>query len=67
MSRLAVYYKPVITHLSDETNGRTLCGIAIPRDWECGGAVWNDETAALCGCVRCQRIADKREANRITP
>lgn len=62
MASLAVYYKPVITHLSDESNGRTLCGIVIGREWETGGAVWEDEASALCGCVRCQQSADKRAA-----
>lgn len=66
MADLAVYYKPVITHLSDETNGRTLCGKVIPDDWECGGVVWDDEGGAICGCGRCQRIADNR-AKKATP
>jgi hypothetical protein len=60
MAKLAVYYKPVVTHLSDETNGRTLCGITLTRDWEVGGVVWEDESSALCGCVKCQHIAEKR-------
>lgn len=62
MSKLSIYHRPIMTHLSDD-DLRTLCGLDLgARDWECTGTIWPDEEEALCGCARCQAIADKRAA-----
>lgn len=62
MTSFTRMWQPPLTHIVDDTTGRTLCGITPGDDWE-AGEYWEQagELAdVLVGCIRCSRAAEAR-------